>query len=402
MKAHLFRTGTLLIGDGRKMNDAEVLVERGEVIEVGQDLSRQGECEVLDFSDRIVMPGLIDAHLHVCFDGVTLDPAAVRGLNDEFMAIRGARLVESLLNLGVTTVADAGARGNVSFAVRQAVQKGIIKGPRVLVSGRMITITGGRDSDMGCLEADGADAVRRAVREEVARGVDFIKLAATGAISSEHTESMSTQFGEEELRVATEEAHKVGKRTHAHAYGDAGIRNTVMAGVDVLVHGHPLNSENLRLMKERGTVYMPTIVTYYESQLHHDEGELPEHMIRKEKEIFPLIKRGVQEAVKAGIEIAVGTDTGLPYTFWGRSTPEELELLVKLGGMSEMDAVVAGTKNSARSLNVDKSLGTIEAGKSADMIVLAPDVDPLRDITVLQKPESIDRVFLKGVPMSSS
>jgi imidazolonepropionase-like amidohydrolase len=400
MTTHLFKTGTLLMGDGRKMSDGEVLVENGIITAVGQDLSKRSECEVLDFSDRVVMPGLIDAHLHVCFDGVTLDPAAVGTLDDEFLAIRGARLVESLLDFGVTTVADAGARGNVSFAVKQAVKQGIIKGPRVLVSGRMITITGGRDSASGCLEADGADAVRKAVREEVARGVDFIKLAATGAISSEHTESMSTQFDEEELQVGTEEAHKVGKRTHAHAYGDMGIRNTVMAGVDVLVHGHPLNSDNLRLMKERGTVYMPTIVTYYESQLHHDDGELPEHMIRKEKEIFPLIKRGVQEAVKAGIEIAVGTDTGLPYTLWGRSTPEELELLVKLGGMSEMDAIVAGTRNSARSLNVDKGLGTIESGKSADMIVLMPDVDPLKDITVLQKPELIASVFLKGVPVS--
>lgn len=381
------------------MEDTEILISDGKIVEVGQKLEEPSSCRILDFSDRVLMPGLVDAHLHVCYDGVTLDPAAVRALDDEFMAIRGARLVEGLLDFGITTVADAGARGRVSLAVRQAVDTGVIKGPRVLVSGRMITITGGRDPVSGALEADGVDAVKRAVREEVARGVDFIKLAGTGAISSEHTESMSTQFDEEELRAATEEAHKVGKPTHSHAYGNAGIRSTIMAGVDVLVHGHPLNDENLKLMEDKGTIYMPTIVTYYESQLHHDEGELPEHMIRKEKEIFPLIKTGVQEAVKAGVEIAVGTDTGMPYTLYGKSTAEEMELLVRFGGMSEMDAIVAGTRNAARSLSVDSKIGTIEAGKSADIVVLESGVDPLKDITVLQQLDSFAQVFLKGVPV---
>ena len=397
--ALLLRTGKLIVGDGSTLQDAEILVENGTIIELGENLSRPRECEVLDFSDHVVMPGIVDAHLHVCYDGVTLDPAVIRALDNEFMAIRGARLVEGLLEYGVTTVADAGAKGKVSLAVSQALAEGIIKGPRILVSGRMITITGGRDPASGALEADGVDAVKRAVREEVARGVDFIKLAGTGAISSEHTESMSTQFDEEELRAATEEAHKVGKPTHSHAYGDAGIQNTVLAGVDVLVHGHPLNRENINLMKEKGTIYMPTIVTYYESVKHHDEGKLPQHMIRKEKEVFPLIKKGVQEAVEAGLEIAVGTDTGLPYTLYGKAAAQEMSLLVEYGGMSAMDAILAGTKNAAHSLRVDDKIGTIEPGKSADIVVLARGIDPLEDITLLQERESFETVFLKGVPV---
>ncbi|TFF92658.1 amidohydrolase family protein [Candidatus Thorarchaeota archaeon] len=397
MDTLLLKTGKLIVGDGRLEEDTEVLVKDGRIAEVGEDLKRPSRCETFDFSNRVVMPGIVDAHLHVCYDGVTLDPAAVRALDDEFMAIRGARLVEGLLDFGITTVADAGARGKVSFAVKQAAEGGVIRGPRVLVSGRMITITGGRDPGSGALEADGVDAVKRAVREEIARGVDFIKLAGTGAISSEHTESMTTQFDEDELRAATEEAHKVDRPTHSHAYGDAGIRNTIMAGVDVLVHGHPLNDENLKLMKKMGTIYMPTIVTFYESVLHHDEGKLPEHMVRKEKEVFPLIKRGVENAVKAGVEIAVGTDTGLPYTLYGNAAAEEMELLVNFGGMSEMDAIVAGTRNAARSLNAESSIGTVEVGRSADIVVLQPDVDPLEDITVLKQQDSFDQVFLKGL-----
>ena len=141
---------------------------------------------------------------------------------------------------------------------------------------------------------------------------------------------------------------------------------------------------------------MPTIVTYYESQLHHDDGDLPEYMVRKEKEIFPLIEEGVKNAVKAGVELVVGTDSGMPYTPYGKSTPEEMELMVRLGGASEMTAIIAGTKNAAISMNIDSKVGTVEAGKSADLLVLAPGKNPLEDITVLQDKESISRVVLMG------
>jgi imidazolonepropionase-like amidohydrolase len=392
----LVKTGMLIVGNGNKIENASVLIHNGRIAEVGEKIGRTDAAKTLDFSDRVVMPGIVDAHIHVCYDGYTLDPRALRDLTDEFMAIRGGKLAETLLEHGVTTAGDAGARGNVSFAVREAIQKGIVNGPRLLVSGRMITITGGRGPYSGSNEADGVEGVRKATREELARGADFIKLAGTGAISSEHTESMTTQFGVDELRVATEEAHKVDRKTHSHAYGNQGIQDTITAGVDVLVHGHPMNEENLKLMKEMGTVYMPTIVTYYESVIHHDEGLLPEYMIRKEKELFPLIEEGVKKAAKAGVPIAVGTDSGLPYTIFGPASAEELELLVKMGGMSEMDAIVAGTLNSARALNIDKRVGTIEPGKSADLLILAPEKDPLKDIALLKDKESIEQVILKG------
>ena len=142
-------------------------------------------------------------------------------------------------------------------------------------------------------------------------------------------------------------------------------------------------------MKRHGTMYMPTFVTYYESQLHHDDGHLPEFMVRKEKEIFPLIEQGVKKAVEADIDIVVGTDSGMPYTYYGKSTAEEMELLVGLGGATEMDAIIAGTKNAARSMSMDSKIGTIEPGRSADLLILAPGKNPLDDITVLQNKEKI-------------
>jgi len=391
----LLKAGTLIIGDGSTLQDASILIRGEHIIEVGQNISITPDTEMLDFSDRVLMPGIIDPHVHVCYDG-SANPEEVVAMSDEFLSIKGARLVEILLDYGITTVGDAAGRNNVPFAVREAIEKGVVNGPRYLPCGRMITISGGRGSLGGSNEANGPDDVRRAVREEIGRGARFIKLAATGAISSPHTESYSSQFDIDELEAASKEAHKVQLRSHAHAYGDVGIRNTILAGVDVLVHGHPLSEDNIELMKKHGTKYMPTIVTYYESQLHHDDGDLPEYMVRKEKEIFPLIEQGVRNAVKAGIELVVGTDSGMPYTYYGKSTTEEMELMVRLGGASEMTAIMAGTKNAAWSLSIENEVGTIESGKSADILVLAPGKNPLDDITVLQVRENIKKVFLRG------
>ncbi len=391
----LIKAGTLIVGNGDTQENVSILIQDGKITDVGQNVEAPSDTEEIDYSDRVVMPGIIDPHVHVCFDGAT-DPAEVRKFSDELLAIRGAQLVEKLLEYGVTTAGDAAGRGNVPFAVKEAIDKGLVNGPRLLPCGRMITISGGRDSLGGANEADGPDNVRRAVREEIGRGARYIKLAATGAISSEHTESFNAQFDLDELKAAANEARKVHLKSHAHAYGDEGIRNTILAGVDVLVHGHPLNKENLELMKKHNTMYMPTIVTYYESQLHHDDGDLPDYMVRKEKEIFPLIEEGVRNAVKAGVELVVGTDSGMPYTPYGKSTAEEMELMVRLGGASEMTAIIAGTLNAARSMNVDTKIGTIESGKSADLLVLAPGKNPLDDITLLQDPKSIERVILRG------
>ncbi len=390
----LLKAGTLIVGDGKILENVSILIQGEKIAEIGQNITTPPDTEVLDFSNRVVMPGIIDPHVHVCFDGGT-NPEEVKLFSDELLAIRGVQLVEILLEYGVTTVGDAAGRGNVPFAVKEAIEKGLINGPRFLPCGKMITISGGRDFG-GANQADGPDDVRRAVREEIGRGASYIKLAATGAISSPNTESFNSQFDIDELQAAANEARKVQLKSHAHAYGDVGIRNTILAGVDVLVHGHPLKQENIELMKKHKTMYMPTIVTYYESQLHHDDGDLPEYMVRKEKEIFPLIEEGVRNAVKAGIELVVGTDSGMPYTYYGKSTSEEMELMVRLGGASEMTAIIAGTKNAAWSLSIDDKVGTIEVGKSADLLVLASGKNPLEDITILQDKENIKRVFLKG------
>ena len=396
LKGFLLKAGKIIIGDGTTLDDASIVIQNEKITKVGQNIPESSDLKILDYSDRVVMPGIIDTHVHFCHDGNVVDPAESGRQTDEYLAIRGSKFAEQLLEFGVTTCGDAAARGNVSFAIRQAIKKDVIKGPRVLVCGRMITITGGRDRIHGSSEADGPLEVRRATREELARGVDFIKLAATGAITSESTEGLGSQFNMDEMQAAVEEAHKVSKPVHAHSYGDEGTENSILAGVDVLVHGHPISQKSIDLLKKHSTMLMPTLVTYYESQKHHDEGVLPDYIVRKEKELFPLIEEGFRNAVKHDVEIVLGSDSGMPFTPFGQSSPEELEVMVKLGGMSEMQAIIAGTRNAARALNIESQVGTLTSGKSADLLILSSGLDPLKDISSLQKPESFDKVILQG------
>lgn len=399
MKEMLLKAGTLIVGDGTTSSNTSILIKEGRIAKIEPNIVGDSGAEVFDYSDRVIMPGIIDAHVHVCHDGSNPDPSEIKKHSDEYLAIRGARFAEQLLNAGVTTAGDAAGRSEVPFAVKNAIKEGYVKGPRMLVCGRMITISAGRNSYGGSNEANGPDDVRRATREELGRGADFIKLAATGAISAEGQESFTTQFNQDELQAATEEAHKLGKKAHAHTYGEPGGVNTVLAGVDVIVHGHPMTEKTIELAKKHGTQFMPTLTTYYESLQHHDEGQLPDYMIRKEKELFPLIEEGLRESVKAGLEMVLGTDSGMPYTPFGPSSMEEMELMVKLGGMSEMDAIVTGTKNAAKALSIDKYVGTIDVGKSADLLVLESGLDPLKDLSRLQNPESVEMVILEGKPV---
>ncbi|MFX1367508.1 MAG: amidohydrolase family protein [Promethearchaeota archaeon] len=396
MKDILLKTGKVIVGNGQVMNDISLLIRNGVIAAINPDSSKHTSANVLDFSDRVVMPGIIDTHVHVCHDGTNPDPTEIKKHSDEYLAIRGARFAEQLLNAGVTTAGDAAGRGEVPFAVKNAIRNGYVKGPRLLVCGRMITISAGRGDYGGSNEANGPDDVRRATREELGRGADFIKLAATGAISAEGQDSFTIQFNQDELQAAAEEAHKFGKKSHAHAYGEPGGVNTVLGGVDVIVHGHPMTKKTIQLAKKHGTQFMPTLTTYYESLQHHNEGHLPEYMIRKEKELFPLIEDGFRESVKTGLEIVLGTDSGMPYTPFGPSSMEEMELMVRLGGMTAMDAIAAGTWNAARALAIQSSTGTLESGKNADLLVLASGKDPLNDITILRDEANIELVMLEG------
>jgi len=378
--------GFLIIGDGRLLEDVHVGVSGGVINEVSEGELKERYGEFIDLSDRYVMPGLVDAHVHIRY-GPKPDADSP---TDEYQAIRGLENARKALYAGCTSLGDAGAVRDVALSVRDAVNKGVAVGPRLFVSGEMITMTGGRSKKPGeRLEVDGPDSARRAARALLMyKGVDFIKLGATGAISSPHTGPRHPQLTVEEMQACVEEAHKCGKMVHSHCYGSKGISNSLEAGVDVIVHGQTLSEAHIRAMKDRGLILLPTLKTFCGHMEHLGEGGVHDRIVSTG--IWEETEPNFRNALAKGVTIAMGTDAGMPDNLFG-DNPRDLEYMVDWG-MTNEQAVQAGTINAARSLGVDRLLGTLEQGKFADMLVLR--ADPLEDIGAIRN--SLDRVVLNG------
>lgn len=379
--------GTLIIGDGNVLENMYIGVQDGVISELSDKPLSQEYSETLDLSSKIVMPGLIDAHVHIRYDP-SGDPEQ---RTDEYQALRGAENARKALYSGVTSLGEAGAVRNVGFSVRNAVNNGVTIGPRLFVSGEMITITGGRSKVPGeRLEVNGADSAREAARRLLMyHNADFIKLGATGAISSAHTGPRHPQLTVDEMRACAEEAHNCGKLVHSHCYGEKGISNSLEAGSDVIVHGQTLSDGHLRYMKENGIILMPTLKAFCGHLDHIGEGGTHDRIISTG--IWEETEPNFRRALKEGLTISMGTDAGMPDDHFGDNY-RDLEYMVEWG-MTPMQAVTAGTLNAAKSLGVDDKLGTVEIGKYADFIVL--DRNPLDDIKNIGA--SLEKVILNGV-----
>lgn len=376
----------LVVGDGRTIDNANIGIKGGVIHEVTTGRLEGEYEETVELTNRFVLPGLIDAHVHVRY-GPKPDPEEP---SDEYQAIRGVENARRALMAGVTSLADAGAVRNVAFAVRDAINDGVVLGPRLFVAGEMITMTGGRSRKPGArLEVDGADSARRAARALLMyHGVDFLKLGATGALSSPHTGPRHLQLTVEEMRAAVEEAHKCARKVHAHCYGEQGISNAIKAGVDTIVHGQTLTDEHIRVMKERGMILLPTLKTFLGHEEHVEEGGVHSRIF--ETGIWEETEPNFRNALEKGVTIAMGTDAGMPDNLFG-DNPEDLEHMVEWG-MTPGQAITAGTLNAAKSIAVEESLGTLEPGKCADLIVLKRD--PIRDISAIRT--SLERIMLRG------
>lgn len=378
--------GNLIVGNGRQLEDVKIGVRGGFIVEMGDELRGSYDC-IQDLGDRFVMPGLIDAHVHVRY-GPKPDE---KERSDEYQAIRGVENTRRSLKAGVTTLADAGGIRNVAFAVRNAINDEVTIGPRLYVSGEMITMTGGRSRKPGSrMEVDGTSSARKAARTLLMyHGADFLKLGATGAISSPHTGPRHSQLTVEEMSAVVEEAHKCGVKVHAHCYGETGIGNSLEAGVDVIVHGQGLTDEQMDVMLERGVLLLPTLKTFCGHIEHRGEGGVHDRVV--ETGIWDETEPTFRRALERGIEVGMGTDAGMPDNLFG-DNPRDLEYMVEWG-MTNTQAIKAGTMNAALSIGKDGVLGTIENGKYADLLVLRED--PLEDISNIRN--SLEKVMLNGV-----
>jgi imidazolonepropionase-like amidohydrolase len=387
----VIRAGRLVdVERGEVLRDQWIFV-RGDKIE---RITRAGGAQipagtrVIDLSTHTVLPGLIDCHTHLVDLPQSSGAGAPLEQSPAQMAFNGARNARKTLFAGFTSVRDVGTyRAFVDIALRDAINDGTVIGPRMAVAGAYITVSsGGGDiaglspditlpPDLRAGVANSATEVRQRVREILHRGADFIKIIATGAVLTRGTKPGVSEYTEDEIRAAVEEAAKYGAKVTAHAHGAEGIKNAVRAGVQSIEHGSLIDDEGIRLMKERGTFLVADIYNGDYIAAEYRKLGYPEEFLRKNDETTEAQRNGFRKAVAAGVKIAYGTDAAV---YPHGDNARQLPYMVKYG-MTPMGAIQAATINSARNIGWEDRVGSISPGKYADII--AVDGDALADLS---------------------
>ncbi len=396
MTRTLLRGGTVFDGTGAPAAEADVVIEDGRFVEVGPGLD--GDEEV-DASGLTLLPGLFDCHVHVMASHVNFFKLANTPFSYRFF--EAARNLAATLATGITNVRDA---GGADLGIQQALEDGLIRGPRMQISVRMLSQTGGHGDcwmvsgqrmDLfpvhpGCPDGivDGPDEMRRKVREMVRAGADVIKVATSGGVLSPRDDPRHAHFRAAELAVLVEEADAAGLPVMAHAQSSEGIKAAVRAGIRSIEHGIYLDDEAIELMLERGTYLVPTLVAPTGVIRAAQAGAaIPESSLRKAEAVIGSHRESFARAVDAGVKVAMGTDSAV--------TPhgDNLDELVLMheGGMKPEEVLVATTLSAARLMGVDHELGSIEPGKRADVVLVSGD--PF-DLATLK--ERITAVYMDG------
>lgn len=388
--------GRLLDRPGQPVRGASTLVVRdGRITEIlSGHIAAPVGTRLIDLSNRFVLPGLIDSHVHLDSDaGGTA--ALVESLTQSpaTAAYRAAGNAKKTLLAGFTTVRNLGDSDGVTLALRDAIAAGQLPGPRIIDAGRSISTTSGHmDATLSLNEelhgsinqdnlCDGTESCRRAVRLQIRRGVDVIKIATTGGVNSRIGTGLGRQIFDDEVKALVDTAHLYGKKMAVHAHGADGINAALAAGADSIEHSTLLDDESIRLYKAKGAYLVPTLSTIngYLERLAKDPNAYPPDVLAKVRYRISITGKNVEKAYPAGVKIAFGTDAGV--SKHGRNA-DEFELLVK-HGMTAAAAIESATVNAARLLGVDKETGTLEPGKAADLI--AVDGDPTVDVTRLKQ-----------------
>jgi imidazolonepropionase-like amidohydrolase len=382
--------------------DKTIVVRDGKIVEVADGFKPAADGDtVIDLKNKTVLPGLIDLHVHLTGEGSPQSYVEGFRLNPADFAIRSTVYAERTLLAGFTTVRNLGDGDNMSIALRNAINGGWVKGPRIYTAGKSIATTGGHadptngvswelQGDPGPKEGviNGAADAMRAVRQRYKDGADLIKVTGTGGVLSYAKNGQNPQLTEGEFRAIVETAKDYDFVVAVHAHGAEGIKRAVKAGVDTIEHGTYLDDEGIALMKQHGTWLVPTLLAgEFVGEKAKEEGYFPEIVRVKAAATGPLMKATFAKAVKAGVKIAFGTDSGV--SKHGENA-REFGLMVD-GGMTPMKAIQAATTVAAKVLRAD-DIGAVEAGRKADLV--AVEGDPLANIRLL---ESVSFVMKDGV-----
>lgn len=395
------RAATLIDGTGADpVHGRFILVEDGVIQGIATEAPRGAD--VVDVGDLVILPGLIDCHVHLAIGQESIQERLLTPLSfNTAMALVNARVT---LEAGFTTVRDAGF---TSRGVKMAIERGLFPGPRMRIAVTPLSQTGGHGDSMtpsgvnigpGDPErpngvVDGIDGARRAAREVLRAGADQIKIMTSGGVLSPNDEPGATGFSPEEIATVVYEAHASGKTVMSHAQATQGIKNAVVAGVESIEHGIYLDEEACAEMKKRGTYLVATLVapSWVLRRAEKDPSSVPPYAVRKSREVIDAHRQAFRMAVESGVRIAMGTDTGVgPHG----TNAEEIALMVE-NGMTPMRAIVASTKTAAECARVGHLVGTIEPGKRADLVGVRGD--PLTNIALFKDPSSVLFVMKDGV-----
>jgi imidazolonepropionase-like amidohydrolase len=384
------RAGHILdVKTGNMLSGQAIVIEGDKIVSVGPaaDAKLSPATQTIDLPNATVLPGLIDAHTHLTFDPANLGYEGL-GISYPREALIGARNARVTLEAGFTTVRNVGAGGYSDVALRDAINAGDVPGPRMLVSGPAMGITGGHCDDnllapqfhateLGV--ADGVDAVRHKVRENIKYGADLIKICATGGVMSKGDDPNASQYTREEMQAIVEEAHRLGRKVAAHAHGAEGVSWASDAGVDSIEHGHLMDDSSIATLKKNGTYIVPTLYLMDWNRENLGKRNAPDYVVRKMQAVSAVGQDTLKKAFAAGVKVAFGTDAAVyPHGL----NAHEFAVYVRLG-MSPLQAIQTATIHGADLLGWSSKIGTLEAGKWADLI--AVDGDPLKDVTTLER-----------------
>jgi len=384
----VIRAGRLLdVKTGNTLTNQAIVIEGDKIVSVGPAASLKAApyATTIDLPNATVMPGMIDAHTHITFDPhfgyETL------GISVPREALTGAKNARITLEAGFTTIRNVGASGFADVALRDAINAGDVPGPRMIVSGPALSITGGHcDNNLLPFDyhatnegvADGVENVQHKVREIIKYGADVIKVCATGGVLSKGDDPNHSQFTMEEMKAIVAEAHRLWRKVAAHAHGAEGVRWASDAGVDSVEHGHLMDDASIATLKKNGTYLVPTLYLFDWQRENAATAHLPDYARKKMEMVSQMGQNNARKAFAAGVKIGMGTDAAVyPHGL----NAHELAVYVRLG-MTPLQAIQTTTINDADLLGWSDRICTLEPGKFADLI--AVDGDPLKDIAVLQ------------------
>jgi len=388
-KSIVIHAGHLLdVKTGKLLSDQAVVIEDGKITKVEAFAESKAAADVLrvDLPNATILPGLIDAHTHLTSDPkFGYDSLAISVARETLIGARNARVT---LQAGFTTVRNVGAGGYSDVALRDAVNAGDVPGPRMLVSGPALSITGGHcDNNLLPYEyhatsdgvADGVAAVQHKVRENIKYGSDLIKVCATGGVLSKGDDPQASQYTLEEMKAIVADAHRLGRKVAAHAHGAQGILWASQAGVDSIEHGSYIDDAGIAEMKKNGTYLVPTLYLADWFMENAERNHVPDFLLAKAKAVMPAARKNIAHAFSSGVKVAFGTDAAVyPHGLNGR----QFAVMVKLG-LSPLQSIQAATVNAADLLGWAGKVGSLEPGAWADII--AVEGDPLKDVTTLER-----------------